>query len=298
MPQASHRTPRVRTRGPSGSAFDQYLLDIRRLPLITDPREERKLAYKARKGDPEAAERLVTANLRFVISYVKRFQGHGLDLSELVAIGNEGLLKAVRKFDPAHGVKFISYAVWWVRQCVLKALAEQTRTVRIPLNQNAALMKMAKIESLLSQELGRSPTDAETAQVLDESVETIRQARLVTTVEVSLDAPVERHDSGSSTFGERVAGTVPVDIEDLVDAGLRKEFLSALFSRYLTPREQRILALYYGLEEGSEALTLEGIGAMLGVTRERVRQIRERAFEKLRNAPEVKHLRNFPMEAA
>jgi RNA polymerase primary sigma factor len=265
--------------------------------MIADPKEEIRLAKRARKGDQASMDRLVTANLRFVISYVKRFQGHGLDLSELVAIGNEGLLKAVRKFDPVHGVKFISYAVWWVRQCVLKALAEQTRTVRIPLNQNAALIKMAKIESFLSQELGRSPTDAETAQVLDESVETIRQARLVTTVEVSLDAPVERHDSGSASFGERVAGTGTGDIEDLVDTGLRKEFLSALFQRYLTPREQRILALYYGLEEGSEALTLEGIGAMLGVTRERVRQIRERAFEKLRNAPEVKHLRDFPSAA-
>src|SRR5213593_2691107 len=285
-------------RSSPSTAFDQYLQDIQKLPLIDDPEEERRLARRAQKGDEAAAERLVTANLRFVISYVKKYQGHGLDLSELVAIGNEGLLKAVRKFDPAHGVKFISYAVWWVRQCVLKALAEQTRTVRIPLNQNAALMKMAKIESLLSQELGRSPTDAETAQVLDETVETIRQARLVSTIEVSLDAPVERHDSGSATFGERVAGNTTGEIEDLVDASLRKEFLAALFRRYLTPREQRILALYYGLEEGSEALTLEGIGAMLGVTRERVRQIRERAFEKLRNAPEVKHLRNFPSEAA
>src|SRR6266498_5373622 len=134
---------------PSG-AFDQYLQDIQKLPLIRDPAEERKLARRVRKGDEKAAERLVTANLRFVISYVKKYQGHGLDLSELVAIGNEGLLKAVKKFDPDQGVKFISYAVWWVRQAVLKALAEQTRTVRIPLNQNAALMKMAKIESLLS----------------------------------------------------------------------------------------------------------------------------------------------------
>ena len=122
--RASRPVPRARTRGPSGSAFDQYLLDIRKLPLITDPREERRLALKARKGDQDAAARLVTANLRFVISYVKRFQGHGLALSELVAIGNEGLLKAVRKFDPSHKVKFISYAVWWIRQCVLKALAE------------------------------------------------------------------------------------------------------------------------------------------------------------------------------
>jgi len=300
MPPARERVspaPRSLHRSAPSNAFDQYLLDIRKLPMIENAKEEIRLAKRARKGDQAAVDRLVTANLRFVISYVKRFQGHGLDLSELVAIGNEGLLKAVRKFDPAHGVKFISYAVWWVRQCVLKALAEQTRTVRIPLNQNAALMKMARIESLLAQELGRSPTDSETAQVLDEDVETIRQARLVSTVEVSLDAPVERHDSSAATFGERVAGNTG-DIENLVDAGLRKDFLSTLFRRYLTPREQRILSLYYGLEEGSEPLTLEGIGAMLGVTRERVRQIRERAFEKLRNAPEVKHLKSLPSEAA
>jgi RNA polymerase primary sigma factor len=300
MPPVRERVspaPRSLHRSAPANAFDQYLLDIRKLPMIENAKEEIRLAKRARKGDQAAVDRLVTANLRFVISYVKRFQGHGLDLSELVAIGNEGLLKAVRKFDPAHGVKFISYAVWWVRQCVLKALAEQTRTVRIPLNQNAALMKMARIESLLAQELGRSPTDSETAQVLDEVVETIRQARLVSTVEVSLDAPVERHDSGSATFGERVAGNTG-DIENLVDAGLRKDFLSSLFRRDLTAREQRILSLYYGLEEGSEPLTLEGIGAMLGVTRERVRQIRERAFEKLRNAPEVKHLKSLPMEAA
>ena len=284
------RRPRPAGRSAPGSSFDQYLLDIRKLPMITDPKEEVRLAKRAQKGDPEAADRLVTANLRFVISYVKRFQGHGLDLGELVAIGNEGLLKAVKKFDPAHGVKFISYAVWWVRQCVLKALAEQTRTVRIPLNQNAALLRMAKVESLLSQELGRSPTDAETARVLDESVDTIRSSRLVSTVEISLDAPVEKGDSGSATFGERVSGPAGADIEEFVDAGLQKQFLGKLFEQYLTPRERRILSLYYGLDEGSEALTLEGIGALLGVTRERVRQIRERAFEKLRNSPEVKYL--------
>lgn len=284
------RRPRTTARPSAGSSFDQYLLDIRKLPMITDPKEEVRLAKRAQKGDTDAMDRLVTANLRFVISYVKRFQGHGLDLGELVAIGNEGLLKAVRKFDPAHGVKFISYAVWWVRQCVLKALAEQTRTVRIPLNQNAALLRMAKVESLLSQELGRSPTDAETAKVLNESVETIRASRLVSTVEISLDAPVERSESSSSTFGERVTGTANTDIEALVDLGLQREFLGKLFETYLTPRERRILSLYYGLEEGSEALTLEGIGALLGVTRERVRQIRERAFEKLRGSPEVRYL--------
>jgi RNA polymerase primary sigma factor len=271
-----------------GGAFDQYLLDIRKLPLITDPGEERRLAHLAREGDPEAAERLVTANLRFVISYVKRFQGHGLDLSELVAIGNEGLLKAVRKFDPSHNVKFISYAVWWIRQCVLKALAEQTRTVRIPVNQNAALVRMGKIEVALAQELGRTPTDAETARVLNDSVDNVRAARRMTSTEFSLDAPVERHDSSAATFGERVAGTMATDIEESTDAGLQRAFIDRIFRENLTPRERRILALYYGLDDGAEPLTLEGIGDLLGVTRERVRQIRERAFEKLRRCPDIK----------
>ena len=169
---------------PSGS-FDQYLLDIQKLPMITDPEEEKRLARRALAGDEIAAERLVTANLRFVISYVKKYQGHGLDLSELVAIGNEGLLKAVRKFDPDHGVKFISYAVWWVRQAVLKALAEQTRSVRIPLNQNSALVRMARAQSFLAQELGREPTDEEIAIALNDTPDSIRAARRMTSTEVS-----------------------------------------------------------------------------------------------------------------
>ena len=159
--------------GPSTSTC----IDIQKLPMISDPAEEKRLARRAQNGDEKAAERLVTANLRFVISYVKKYQGHGLDLSELVAIGNEGLLKAVRKFDPDHGVKFISYAVWWVRQAVLKALAEQTRSVRIPLNQNSALIKMSRAESFLAQELGREPTDREVATALNDSVENVRLAR-------------------------------------------------------------------------------------------------------------------------
>ena len=293
MGKAGQQAARIRQRGASGSAFDQYLLDIRKLPLITDPMEERRLARRARKGDREAAERLVTANLRFVISYVKRFQGHGLDLAELVAIGNEGLLKAVRKFDPSHKVKFISYAVWWIRQCVLKALAEQTRTVRIPVNQNATLVKLSKIEHALALQLGRTPTLEETATALDESVEYIRAARRMTSTEFSLDAPVERHDSTAVTFGERVAGSVASEIEDRTDHGLQKEFIRKLFRRYLTPRERRILTLYYGLDESGEPMTLERIGEMMGVTRERVRQIRERAFEKLRRCPEVKGMEGF-----
>ncbi len=283
--------PRPLFRTAPSSAFDQYLLDIQKLPMITDPEEEKRLARRAQAGDPVAAERLVTANLRFVISYVKKYQGHGLELSELVAIGNEGLLKAVRKFDPEHGVKFISYAVWWVRQAVLKALAEQTRSVRIPLNQNSALIRMSRAESFLAQELGREPTDHEVALALNDSVDNIRAARRMTGSEVSLDAPVERQDRASSTFGERVAGTGHGEIEEMTDSRLRREFIERLFERHLTPRERKILSLYYGLEEGSEALTLEKIGALLGVTRERIRQIRERAFEKLRESPDVKSLK-------
>lgn len=277
---------------PSG-AFDQYLHDIQKLPMIGDPAEEKRLARRAQRGDEQAAERLVTANLRFVISYVKKYQGHGLDLSELVAIGNEGLLKAVKKFDPEHGVKFISYAVWWVRQAVLKALAEQTRSVRIPLNQNSALIRMSRAESFLAQELGREPTDREIATALNDTVENIRLARRMTSGELSLDAPVERTDKGSSTFGERFAGTEGGDIEEKTDATLTREFIDRIFERYLTPRERKILYLYYGLEEGSDALTLEKIGTLLGVTRERIRQIRERAFEKLRDSPDVKSLKGF-----
>jgi RNA polymerase primary sigma factor len=281
--------PAIRPSVAIGS-FDQYLHDIQKLPMVTDVEEERRLARRALAGDEVAAERLVTANLRFVISYVKRYQGHGLELSELVAIGNEGLLKAVRKFDPEHGVKFISYAVWWVRQAVLKALAEQTRTVRIPLNQNAALIKMSRIESMLQQELGRTATDRELALVLNDTVDNIRSARRISTIEVSLDAPVERQEKVGTTFGERVAGTGVNDIEERTDGKLRREFIQRIFQQHLTPRERKILSLYYGLEEGSEALTLEKIGELLGVTRERIRQIRERAFEKLRASPDVRML--------
>src|SRR6185369_2174172 len=187
-------------RSSPSTAFDQYLQDIQKLPLISDAEEERRLARRAQAGDEKAAERLVTANLRFVISYVKKYQGHGLDLSELVAIGNEGLLKAVRKFDPEQGVKFISYAVWWVRQAVLKALAEQTRSVRIPLNQNSALVRMSRAQAFLAQELGREPTDEEVATALNDSVDNIRSARRMSSTEVSLDAPVERSDREASTL--------------------------------------------------------------------------------------------------
>jgi RNA polymerase primary sigma factor len=278
-------------RSSPSSAFDQYLQDIQKLPLIESAEEERRLARKAQKGDVQAAERLVTANLRFVISYVKKY--HGLDLSELVAIGNEGLLKAVRKFDPDQGVKFISYAVWWVRQAVLKALAEQTRSVRIPLNQNSQLIRLARAETVLAQVLKRDATEHELGRLLDETPEQVRSAKQMSATEVSLDAPVDRSDREASTLGERFAGKDGVEIEETTDSKLMREFIDRVFTKYLTPRERKILYLYYGLEEGSEAMTLERIGALMGVTRERIRQIRERAFEKLRESPDGRALAGF-----
>ncbi len=243
-------------------SFDQYLQDVEKYPLIQDPEEERALARRAREGDKEAAERLVTANLRFVISYVKKYQGRGLGLAELVCIGNEGLLKAVKKFDPEKGVKFISYAVWWIRQTVLQALAEQTRSVRIPLNQNSNLAKLARTNTQLTQQLGRSPTDQELAEEMDEPVETIRALRRVAASELSLDAPIDRSDKDSASFGERFAGSDGGEIEDNVEDLARRDFL-------------------------------EEIGSLLGVTRERIRQIRNRAFEKLRESPHGESLSGF-----
>jgi RNA polymerase primary sigma factor len=273
-------------------SFDQYLFDVEKYPLIEEPEEERELARRARTGDKEAAERLVTANLRFVISYVKKYQGRGLGLAELVCIGNEGLLKAVKKFDPDKGVKFISYAVWWIRQTVLQALAEQTRSVRIPLNQNSNLVKLSRTETALTQILGRTPTDQEIADEMTEPVETVRALRRVAASELSLDAPIDRGDRDSASFGERFAGAEAEDIEETVESQAQREFLDRMFEKYLTERERKILYLYYGLDDGEER-TLEEIGSLLGVTRERIRQIRNRAFEKLRESPDGEALETF-----
>ena len=293
MQHANEPRSKALYRSSPSSAFDQYLQDIQKLPLITDVKEERRLARLAQKGDEAAAERIVTANLRFVISYVKKYQGHGLDLSELVAIGNEGLLKAVRKFDPDQGVKFISYAVWWVRQAVLKALAEQTRSVRIPLNQNSQLIRLSRAETVLAQVLKRDPTDHEISRLLEETPEQVRNAKQMSAAELSLDAPVDRSDREASTLGERFAGEDGIAIEERTDFKLMRECIERVFRVYLTPRERKILYLYYGLDEGAEAMTLEKIGALMGVTRERIRQIRERAFEKLRESPDGRSLAGF-----
>ena len=273
-------------------SFDQYLRDVEKYPLIEHAKTEREIARRARAGDRKSAERLVTANLRFVISYVKKYQGRGLNLAELVCIGNEGLLKAVKKFDPDKGVKFISYAVWWIRQTVLQALAEQTRSVRIPLNQNSNLVKLSRTETALTQLLGRTPTDREIADRMGEPLDTIRALRRVASAELSLDAPLDRSDRDSASFGERFSGMQTEDVQQEVEFQARRQFLQDMFNKYLTERERKILVLYYGLDDGEE-MTLEQIGSLLGVTRERIRQIRNRAFEKLRQSPDGQALEGF-----
>ncbi len=223
---------------------------------------------------------------------MQKNRGRGLELSELVCIGNEGLLKAVKKFDPDRGVKFISYAVWWIRQTVLQALAEQTRSVRIPLNQNSNLAKLAITNTRLTQSLGRTPTDTEIAGEMEQPVGTIRALRRVAAPELSLDAPIDRRDRDSTSFGERFSGAEASDIEENVDAIACRDFLETMLEQYLTVRERKIVYLYYGLDDG-EKMTLEEIGSLLGVTRERIRQIRNRAFEKLRESPHGETLSGF-----
>ncbi len=270
-------------------SFDQYLHDVEKYPLIEDPAQERELARCARAGDKEAAERLVTANLRFVISYVKKYQGRGLGLAELVCIGNEGLLKAVKKFDPDKGVKFISYAVWWIRQTVLQALAEQSRIVRVPLNRAGTLHRIGKRANALLQELGREPTHEEIADGMDISEEEVAKTMSISQTHLSLDAPM--------TPGEdnKLLDYLPDNLNPMPDEMTFEKALTESIEEalsHLKEREAKILRLYFGLD-GSEPMTLEEIGALLGITRERVRQIKEKALSRLRHVSRARALESF-----
>lgn len=259
-------------------SFDQYLFDVEKYPLIEDPEEERELARRARAGDKEAAERLVTANLRFVISYVKKYQGRGLGLAELVCIGNEGLLKAVKKFDPDKGVKFISYAVWWIRQAILSALANQGRAVRVPLNRASDLARIFREGERLKQELRRDPTTEEVAAAAKLTPEVVESLQTLNAAEIRLDAPIG--DTDDSQLVERFIVEEAAEPEADVEERLLAEQVERALDT-LSPRDARVLRLYFGLEGGREH-TLEEIGNMLGVTRERVRQLRDRALRRLR----------------
>jgi RNA polymerase primary sigma factor len=234
---------------------------------------------KIRTGDQDALQELVKRNLRFVISVAKKYQNRGLPLIDLIGEGNVGLLTAARKFDPDQGVKFISYAVWWIRQAILSSLARQGRTVRVPLNRTADLSRIIKASEILRQKLRREPSPEELSQVTGLSVDVVQSLAALNTGDVRLDAPMDP-DGDRSLIERFVADEMPDTEEEAMNRFLTDEIEQALSS--LPPRDAKVLRLYFGLEGGREH-TLEEIGSMLGVTRERVRQVEMKAIHKLQH---------------
>ncbi len=269
-------------------SLDQYLRDISVYPLITRE-EEVSLAQRIRTNDHEALDKLVRSNLRFVVSVAKKYQNQGVSLSDLINEGNLGLIRAAHKFDETKGIKFISYAVWWIRQSILQALAEQSRIVRVPLNRAGALHRIGKRASTLLQELGRQPTHLEIAQGLDITEEEVAKTMLISQVHLSLDAPM--------TPGEdnRLLDYLPDTTNRTPDEATFEKALTEAIEESLSglkERESKILRLYFGLD-GEDPMTLEDIGTLLGITRERVRQIKEKALLKLRHNSRRRALESF-----
>lgn len=259
------------------SALDQYLRDVSKHELIT-PEEEIEYGRRAREGDEEAVQKLVRANLRFVISVAKKYQNRGVSLIDLIQEGNVGLVTAARKFDPDQGVKFISYAVWWIRQAILSALANQGRAVRVPLNRASDLARIFRERERLKQELRREPTAEELAEAAKLTPEVVESLQTLNAAEIRLDAPIG--DSDDSQLVERFILEEAAEPEAAVEERLLAEQIERALDT-LMPRDARVLRLYFGLEGGREH-TLEEIGNVLGVTRERVRQLRDRALKRLR----------------
>lgn len=259
-------------------ALDKYLVDIAKEPMIT-PEEEVELAQRIKQGDQIALDRLVRANLRFVVSVAKQYQNQGLGLADLINEGNVGLIKAAQRFDETKGFKFISYAVWWIRQAILQAVAEQSRMVRLPLNQVGFLSRVKKTASSLEQLYQRKPTIKEIADELDMPEDKVEAIMKVSSKEVSMDAPVTNDDD--MTFIDTV---VPEDNYD-ADKQVISESESAEIKRSLSvlnEKERQIIIYYFGLDS-NHAYTLEEIGYMMDMTRERVRQVKDKALKKLRN---------------
>lgn len=268
--------------------LDQYLYEVSKTPLLT-PDEEIALARKVRAGDQEAMQELAKRNLRFVISVAKKYQNRGLPLTDLIGEGNVGLLTAARKFDPDQGVKFISYAVWWIRQAILASLARQGRTVRVPLNRTADLSKIVRTAEALRQEMRREPTPEEISSATGLSLEVVQSLAALNTGEVRLDAPLD--PDGDRALIERfIAEDLPDTEEKTMERFLSDEVEDAL--KTLPARDAKVLRLYFGLDGGREH-TLEEIGGMLGVTRERVRQLRDRALKRLREGEVGRALASF-----
>lgn len=269
-------------------SLDKYLQEIGKEELIT-AEEEVVLAKKIRAGDQDALEKLTKANLRFVVSVAKQYQNQGLSLPDLINEGNLGLIKAATRFDETRGFKFISYAVWWIRQSILQALAEQSRIVRLPLNQVGSLNKINKAFSKLEQEFERTPTVEELAKVLEIPEDKISDTIRVSGRHVSMDAPfVEGEDN--NLLDVLVNNDVPKTDSSLMTESLQKEIGRSLAT--LTERESDVIRLYFGLGI-PHGLTLEEIGAKFDLTRERVRQIKEKAIRRLRHTSRSKLLKTY-----
>jgi len=269
------------------ASLDKYLQEIGKEELIT-VEEEVELAQRIRKGDQKALEKLTKANLRFVVSVAKQYQNQGLSLPDLINEGNLGLIKAAEKFDETRGFKFISYAVWWIRQSILQALAEQSRIVRLPLNQVGSLNKINKALSRFEQENERRPSSEELAEKLDLPAEKVADTLRVSGRHISVDAPfVDGEDN--SLLDVLVNNDSPVADKTLMNESLAVEVDRAL--RTLTDRERDIIKLFFGIDD--QEMTLEEIGERFGLTRERVRQIKEKAIRRLRNNTRSKLLKSY-----
>tara|TARA_Y100000816_G_C26010294_1_gene528192 strand:- start:185 stop:1048 length:864 start_codon:yes stop_codon:yes gene_type:complete len=270
------------------ASLDKYLQEIGKVDLIT-AEEEVELAQKIRAGDEYALDKLTKANLRFVVSVAKQYQNQGLTLPDLINEGNLGLIKAARRFDETRGFKFISYAVWWIRQSILQALAEQSRIVRLPLNKIGSINKINKMYAFLEQANERVPSAEEIAKELDMTISDVKESMKNSGRHVSMDAPlVEGEDS--NLYDVLRSGESPNPDKNLLHESLRTEIERALET--LTPREADVVRLYFGLGE-KHAMTLEEIGETFDLTRERVRQIKEKAIRRLKHTSRSKILKTY-----
>jgi RNA polymerase primary sigma factor len=269
-------------------SLDKYLQEIGKVDLLT-PDEEVILAQKIRDGDQLSLERLTKANLRFVVSVAKQYQNQGLSLGDLINEGNLGLIKAAQRFDETRGFKFISYAVWWIRQSILQALAEQSRIVRLPLNRVGSLNKISKTFSDLEQKFEREPSPEELAEVLEISANEVVDTMKISGRHVSVDAPFVQGEENSLLDVLENDTEIRPD-QELMNDSLRREVLRALST--LTQREAEVIMFYFGLDS-NQAMTLEEIGEKFNLTRERVRQIKEKAIRRLRQTSRSKALKAY-----